>query len=145
MQPRSVRSAANPPYRPNHVLRTGNMDIVTVGTSKAHEAIRQWPVDLYRDTLLTTLQETAHRATQLQRNVLASFTFQIAAYETVHAFCGARQAQLGECFFWEHPVEQQALVGVGSALTIETRGNSCFTNAASAWREVIQDAVVGYG
>ena len=41
-------------------------------------------------------------------------------------------------------MEQQALVGVGTELTIETHGNSCFTEAASAWRNVMQDAVVRY-
>ncbi len=129
-------------YRPHAMLRTDNMDIVTVGTSEAHEATRQWLVDIHRDTLLTTLQEATHRATQRQRNILASFTLPIVAHDTIRAFCGARQAQLGECFFWEHPVEQQALVGVGAALTIETCGNSCFTDAASAWRAVMENAVI---
>src|SRR5437016_4706434 len=136
------------PYRPHHILRTDNMDIVdivTLGTSEAHEATGQWSVDIYRDTLLTTLQEATHRAAQRQQRILASFTLPIAVYDTIRAFCGAKQAQLGECFFWEHPVEQQALVGVGAALTIETHGNSCFTDAASAWRKAMQDAVIGYG
>src|SRR5437868_11793473 len=106
------------------------MDIVTIGTSEAHEVTRQWSVDIYRDTLLTTFQEAAHHATQRQRSVLASFTLPLAAYDTIRAFCGARQAQLGECFFWGHPAEQLALVGVGATLTIETQGNSCITDAA---------------
>jgi menaquinone-specific isochorismate synthase len=119
------------------------MDIVTTGTPKTHEAIGQQPIDIYRDTLLTTLQAAAHSATRRQRRILASFTFPITAYDSVRTFQGARQAELGECFFWEHPVEHQALVGVGAALTIETRGNSCFTDAASMWREVMQDAIIG--
>jgi isochorismate synthase len=119
------------------------MDIATVGIPKTHETTEQQPIDIYRDTLLITLQTAAHHATR-QRSILASFTFPITAYESVRAFQGARQAQLGECFFWEHPVEKQALVGVGAELTIETRGNLCFTEAASAWRDVMQDAVVRY-
>src|SRR5947209_586924 len=120
------------------------MDIVTVGTPKIHEVIEQQPIDIYRDTLLTTLQAAAHSATRRQRRILASFTFPITAYDSVRTFQGARQAELGECFFWEHPVEKQALVGVGAELTIEARGNLCFTEAASVWRDVMQDAVVRY-
>ena len=120
------------------------MDIATVGIPKTHESPRQQPIDIYRGTLLTTLQTAAHHATRRHGRILASFTYLITASDSVCTFQGARQAQLGECFFWEHPVEQQALVGVGTELTIETHGNSCFTEAASAWRNVMQDAVVRY-
>ncbi len=94
------------------------------------------------EPLLTTLHEAARRAAQQQRPILASFTCPIEWDEPVRVFTGARLAGLGECFFWERPAEQNALVGVGAAATIETRGSMCFTDAASAWRTLLYDAVV---
>ena len=101
-----------------------------------------WPATDDREPLLNTLREAARRAARQQRSVLASFTRPIDRYDTTHIFSAARQAGLGECFFWERPVEQNALVGAGAAATIETHGIACFTDAASAWRTLLNDAVV---
>ena len=107
----------------------------TTGTEK-------WPITDDHEPLLSTLREAARRAGQQQRSVLASFTRPIDQYDTIHVFTAARLAGLGECFFWERPVEQKALVGVGAATTIETHGIMRFTDAASAWRALLNDAVV---
>ncbi|HEU0002430.1 MAG TPA: isochorismate synthase, partial [Ktedonobacteraceae bacterium] len=95
-----------------------------------------------REALLGTLSEAARRATRQQRSILASFTYSIEWDEPVHVFTGARLAGLGECFYWERPVEHYALVGAGAAATIETHGSACCTGAASAWRTLLNDAVV---
>src|SRR6266581_1566453 len=102
----------------------------------------KWPGTDDHEPLLNTLREAARRAARQQRSVLASFTRPIDRYDTMHVFSAARQAGLGECFFWERPVEQNALVGVGAATTIETRGIARFTASASAWRALLHDAVV---
>lgn len=94
------------------------------------------------EALLGILSEAARRATRQQRAILASFTHLIEWNEPVRAFTGARLAELGECFYWERPVEQYALVGVGAAATIETYGCACFIGAASAWRTLLHDAVI---
>ena len=97
-----------------------------------------------RELLIRTLREAAGRAAKQQRNVLASFTQPVERCDTIRAFTGARRAGLGECFFWEQPAEQNTLVGVGAATTIETNGSTCFIDAASAWRALLQDAVITY-
>src|SRR5713226_2702127 len=107
----------------------------TTGTEK-------WPITDDHEPLLSTLREAARRAAQQHRSVLASFTRPIDQYDTIHVFTAARLAGLGECFFWERPVEQNALVGVGVATTIETYGITRFSDAASAWRSLLNDAVV---
>src|SRR5215831_2624726 len=94
------------------------------------------------EPLLRNLCEAARRASQQQRSILASFTRPIDQYDTIQVFTAARLAQLGECFFWERPVEQNALVGIGAATVIETHGITRFTDAASAWRALLNDAVV---
>ncbi|HEX6482443.1 MAG TPA: isochorismate synthase [Ktedonobacteraceae bacterium] len=100
----------------------------------------KWPIA--HEQLLGTLYEAARRAAQQQRSILASFTCPIEWDDTIRVFTGARLAGLGECFFWERSVEQKALVGVGAAATIETNGSTCFTDAASAWRTLLNDAVI---
>ena len=107
----------------------------TTGTGK-------WLITGDHEPLLNTLHEAARRAARQQRPVLASFTRPIERYDPVHVFSAARLAGLGECFFWERPLEQNALVGAGTAATIETHGITRFTASASAWRALLNDAVV---
>ncbi|HTD19165.1 MAG TPA: isochorismate synthase, partial [Ktedonobacteraceae bacterium] len=104
----------------------------------------KWSITSNHELLLETLREAARRAAQQQRSVLASVTYPIEYDDMLNVFTGARLAGLGECFFWERPVERNALVGVGAATTIETNGSTCFTDAASAWRTLLNDAVIAY-
>ena len=104
----------------------------------------KWSITSNHELLLGTLREAARRAAQQQRSVLASVTYPIECDDMLNVFTGARLAGLGECFFWERPVERNALVGVGAATTIETNGITCFTDAASAWRTLLNDAVIAY-
>src|SRR5712692_9078183 len=104
----------------------------------------EWPVSIDQELLTETFREAARRAGQEQLAVLASFTQPVEWCDTIQAFTGARRAGLGECFFWEQPAEQNTLVGVGAATTIETDGVTCFIDSASAWRGLMNDAVVAY-
>jgi len=109
----------------------------TTGTGK-------WLTASDQKLLIETLREAAGRAVQQQRTVLASFTQPVEWCDPIQAFSGARRAGLGECFFWEQPAEQNTLVGVGAATTIETNGSTCFIDAASAWRALLRDVAVTY-
>ncbi len=118
------------------------MKVVITSTPRTHTstATGQPPISDNRELLIKTLRAAAARAAQQQRTVLASFTQPFEWCDTIQAFNGARQAALGECFFWEQSVEQTALVGVGAVTTIATMGSACFT--ASAWRALMDDAVI---
>src|SRR5260370_3763137 len=94
--------------------------------------------------LIRTLREAAGGVEKQERTVVGSVRQVVEGCETVRGFTGARRAGLGECFFWEQPAEQNTLVGVGAGTTIETNGSTCFIDAASAWRALLQDAVVTY-
>ncbi|GAC1564699.1 MAG: isochorismate synthase [Ktedonobacteraceae bacterium] len=94
--------------------------------------------------MIGTLREAAGLAAQQQLTVLASFTQSVEWCDAIQAFSGARQAGLGECFFWEQPAEQNALVGVGAETTIETNGSERFADSSSARRVLMRDAVVTY-
>src|SRR5436305_6921819 len=104
----------------------------------------QLPFTLEHELLIKTLQEAINRSIQQQRSILASFTQKIEWYDAIQAFNGARLASLGECFFWEQPTEQTTLIGIGAATTIETNGTTCFTDSATAWRVLMNDAVISY-
>jgi menaquinone-specific isochorismate synthase len=105
---------------------------------------KQWFVSENHEALLQTLRLAAERAAQQARPALASITCAVEWHDALRAFTGARRAGLGECFFWERPVEQKALVGTGAATTIETSGTAYFSDAASAWRALMHDAVVAH-
>jgi len=104
----------------------------------------QLPFTLDYELLIKTLQKAINRSTQQQRSILASFTQKIEWHDTIQAFNGARLASLGECFFWEQPAEQTALIGIGAATSIETNGTASFTDSASAWRAMMNNAVISY-
>src|SRR3989442_9365118 len=104
----------------------------------------QLPFTIDHELLIQTLREAAARAAEKQRTVLSSYTQPVEWYDTIQAFSGSRQAGLGECFFWEQPAEQTTLIGIGAETTIETEGSACFSDSASAWRALINDAVITY-
>ena len=104
----------------------------------------QLPFTLDHDLVIDTLREASNRAKQFHKTILASFTQKFMWHDTIQAFTGARQANLGECFFWEQPEEQTALIGIGAATTIETHGRTCFTDSATEWRELMNAAVICY-
>ena len=104
----------------------------------------QWSINSNQELLTSTLHEAFTRASHQQRTALASFTQPIAWRDPIQTFSGVSQAGLGECFFWEQPAAQNILVGVGAATTIETNGSACFTASASAWRTLMDNAVIAY-
>lgn len=101
-----------------------------------------WSVSIDRKLLATTLREAAGHADQ--EAVLASFTQPVEYCDAIQAFTGARAAGLGERFFWQQPAEQNALVGVGTETTIETGGSAYFSDASSARRALMKNAVITY-
>ena len=122
------------------------MKVVIAKRIGAHKPISpgKWAITSNHELLLGTLREAARRAAQQQRSVLASVIYPIERDDMLNVFTGARLAGLGECFFWEQPVEQKGLVGVGAATTIETKEATRFTDAASARRTLLNNAVVAH-
>src|SRR5260370_13466851 len=104
----------------------------------------EWPVSIDQELLTETFLEAAGRAGQEQLAVLASFTQPVEWCDTIQAFTGARQAGLGECFFWEQPAEQNTLLGIGAEATIESNGSARFSDASLARRALMKDAIVTY-
>ncbi len=96
----------------------------------------------HTSALRVLVQHGVARATHLQRDVIVSFTLPVEQYDTIQAFAAAQQVGLGEVFFWEQPSQQNALVGVGTEHSIETTGTTGVKDAASQWRELVQESEV---
>ncbi|MGZ3642780.1 MAG: isochorismate synthase [Ktedonobacteraceae bacterium] len=124
--------------------RNMNVEISNPLKEQKSAKIGQKPLNVNHELLIKTLQEAINRSALQERTILASFTQKIKWQDTIQAFNGARLAGLGECFFWEQPAEQTALIGIGAATTIETSGIARFTDSASVWRALMNDAVTSY-
>jgi isochorismate synthase len=113
-----------------------------VDTTEFYDTAWQWPIYCNHEQLLITLREAVSRSARLDRGVLASFTQPIKCCDALHIFTSSTGP--GERFFWEQPSQQSALVGIGTATTIETHSITRFTTAAAAWRVLLDEAVIRY-
>jgi isochorismate synthase len=111
---------------------------IAIGTTSPYPGLRQD----YQRMLRPLLQEAMQRARVTQHAILASLTVPLADFDAIHAYSAARLAGLGECFFWEQATASNALVGAGTALTLETQGASRFVDAARRWHELVDDALI---
>ncbi len=118
------------------------MDVVIPGPTRIFDVSRQWNVSCDREQLLETLRTATMRAAVLGRGVLASFTQPLEWCDAIRIFAGFKQLDLGDCFFWEHPAAQYALVGAGAAITIETPGISHSSTLSTTWEALLRDAVI---
>jgi len=118
-------------------------NLAIVNHLRVHNA--SWQESRKHDLIISTLQEATRRATQAQHSIVASITWSIEPCDPLSIFSAACSAGgLGECFFWEHPAAQHALVGIGAATSIETKGIRHFAEAASLWRTLLRDMVLTY-
>lgn len=118
-----------------------NVEISSWPRSLRASEARKWSVSLDLKLLISTLREAAGRASQDHPAVLASVTQPVDECDTLQPFAGARAAGLGECLYWEQPAEQHALVGIGTAFTIESTG-ATYLSDASAARQVLMEVAV---
>jgi len=81
------------------------------------------------------------RARREQRSVLVSHTERVPTADPLALFV-AGQA-LGEpIFYWEQASEAFAIVGIGTAVSIEQNGQERFADTAAAWRDLLDHAVI---
>jgi len=122
------------------------MKVETSNPTKTHLSTEteQLSFALDHEILINALEEAKKRARHFHKSILASLTQQYMWLDTIQAFNGAGQAELGECLFWEQPEEQTALIGIGAVTSIETSGTTCFADSAARWRDLMRDAVMCY-
>jgi isochorismate synthase len=80
------------------------------------------------------------RAAQMGQPVLVSIALAVAWHDPLAVFAGIPAAT--DAFFWERPDAQRALVGAGSAATIQAGGDSRFAATSAQWRTLLRPAVI---
>src|SRR6266516_3641850 len=106
------------------------MDTVFTGIATSNNTIGgAWPIIYDRQQLLSVLRQATQQAAQSNQPILVSFTQPVASCHPLRIFHAFGMLEVGECFYWELPIEQRALIGAGTATTIETHGNNRFTSA----------------
>ncbi|GHO43332.1 isochorismate synthase [Ktedonospora formicarum] len=83
-----------------------------------------WPIACERGFLLNLLQRAAARARQHKHSILTMLKIPVKPRDALQIFRAFQILEMGERFFWEKPASQQALVGVGSALSISSDDTS---------------------
>jgi isochorismate synthase len=96
------------------------------------------------ERLRTLLSQAAAQATGTGKAVLASLVLPVPASDPLRVFRALHTLYPGACSYWEQPAHQAALVGAGAALSIQTSGTRYFADAALAWRQLRDTAVVLY-
>lgn len=118
------------------------MDIVFSETPATYRGTGSLKIAIDQKLLHTTLRTAKVRAAQVDRSVLTSIVLPIEAFDALSVLHAFHYLKLGECFFWEQPVQQKALVGMGVTSVIETAGPQRFTEATNQWRALQHDALV---
>ncbi|TMC21529.1 MAG: isochorismate synthase [Chloroflexi bacterium] len=119
------------------------MDTFSTNIPKTSIAHTAWSIYCHRQQLLATLRQASKKARQQQTTTLVSFTQPVATCDPLRLFRAFEHAAMGERLFWEYPAEQRALVGVGTATTIQAMGADSFVSIATAWRTLQQEVVKG--
>lgn len=94
--------------------------------------------------LCTVLAQATSRATQTGQATLVSLVVRVPASDPLRVLQALQQLYPGQCFYWEQPSRQMALVGAGTTLKLETHGTARFNEAALAVRALSAEAVVAY-
>lgn len=120
------------------------MNTVTTSNMGVSDIANEWFTDTEREFLLSTLHTAAAQANSQKHTILASCVLPCSWDDALRVFAVCRVAGLTDCFFWEHPTAQHALVGTGIATTIETHGTTSLEHAAADWRTLMSNALVKY-
>lgn len=84
------------------------------------------------------------QAAQTGRATPVSIVFAFPATDPLRVWQTLQTLAPGECFYWEQPERQVALVSAGAALSIQVQGKDRFADAARAWRRLREELIVEY-
>ncbi len=118
------------------------MDRVFVGSADPCDIAGSWSASFNNTQLAAVLEQAATRAAQTGQATLASLILPASSGDALRVFQAFQQGYNGECFYWEQPTRQTALVGAGSAFAIAATGSERFTDAVQAWQTLRTQAVI---
>ncbi|MBE3560380.1 MAG: isochorismate synthase [Ktedonobacteraceae bacterium] len=121
------------------------METIFTDTPAARLAAGGRSLHYGREQLLALLRRAASQANRQGQEILASLIIPVSPLDALLVWRAFRHLHEGECYFWELPARQTALVGTKPAVTIETGGAERFSAASAAWRSLLQNAIIAHG
>jgi isochorismate synthase len=118
------------------------MDRVFLNDTGSCRVADSWPVSCDYTQIHALLSQAAEQAALTGQATPASLVLPTPAIDPLRIFQFYQSLHTGECFYWEQPARQMALVGAGVVLSIETTGAECFTQAALAWQQLRREAII---
>jgi isochorismate synthase len=118
------------------------MDRVFVDSANLCPVAGSWSTCCDYTQLHAVLTQAATRASQTERATLASLVLPVSDNDPLQVFRAFQYLYAHKCLYWEQPARQMALVGAGSAVTIETDGSGRFIDTAHAWQQLSDEAVI---
>jgi isochorismate synthase len=118
------------------------MDRVFVDSADPCEIAHSWSVYCDYTQLHAVLAQAATRAARTGQPTLASLILPVPDCDALWVFRALQRLSPGECFYWEQPSRQMALVGSSTALSIQTHGSERFTQANQEWQHLLASAVI---
>lgn len=103
---------------------------------------RPWPISCDPHALQRALTQAAALAAQTGRAVPASIVLAHPPVDPLRIWQAFQALAPGECFYWEQPARQVALVGAGVVLSMSAQGEERFAEAARVWQRVRAEIVV---
>src|SRR5712664_668970 len=111
------------------------MDRVFVDSADPCKVTGLWSVYCDYIQLHAVLAQAATRAIRTGQPTLASLVLSAPDSDPLQIFRAFQQLYPGECFYWEQPSRHMALIGGGTALSIQTNGPKRFTQATQVWQK----------
>lgn len=92
--------------------------------------------------LRTLLRQAAAQAARTGRAALACLVLPVPENDPLRIFRALHYFYPGACSYWEQPARSTTLVGAGAALSIQSDGSRRFADAALAWQQLRDEALV---
>lgn len=87
-------------------------------------------------------EEGVRRATATGQAIMVSYTQAMPEADPLYFFAERQKAGVN-AFYWEHPADNFAIAGSGSAYVVSGEGEQRFEQAEAAWHNLLDDAVIG--
>jgi isochorismate synthase len=120
------------------------MERVFVDSADPCDVADSWSAYFDRLQVRTILEQASVHAAQTGKATPASLVLPLPKSDPLRVFRAFQQLHAGECFYWEQPSRHMALVGAGTALSFQSDGSGRFADAALAWQQLRNEAMIQY-
>ncbi|MGM9923108.1 MAG: isochorismate synthase MenF [Bacillus sp. (in: firmicutes)] len=93
--------------------------------------------------LLDSLEKAVQKANELNTAILFSKVVKVEALSPLSFYTAGRQQFLGERLFWQEPLNNQAIVGLGRVEILQTNpDNHRFSTMEAEWQRILEHSVI---